>query len=224
MDLWLRNNGLYGYFGSHAWINRIIPYKWTKKVQKTVHETKREKMKAILDVVLIACNGKFLYGKFNEIWLSDILTHISYSSLLNFNVGNVISVKYAEVNIENKLETPLSSICGLFNKNVPDNQQSFIRILAVNEIMCECNVLPHLYSFLLYILYHLPTKTHQVVWYQNGCTYIAACFDLLYISAKQIHDVHVARACVPRLDNNFMLPFLNLRAAKFGLGEYWLQT
>jgi hypothetical protein len=74
---------------------------------------KTKKMKAILDVVLISYKGKFLYGIFNEIWLSDILTHISYSSLLNFNVGNMISVKYAEVNIENQMEIPLSSICGL---------------------------------------------------------------------------------------------------------------
>lgn len=111
-------------------------------------------------MILIAYNGKFLYAIFKEIWLSDILNHISYSSLLYFNVEHTISVKYAEVNIENKMETPVSSNCGLFNRNVPDNQQSFICILVVNEVICECNVLPHFYSVLLYILYHLATKTH----------------------------------------------------------------
>jgi hypothetical protein len=70
IDLWLRNSGLYGSFGSHAGINRIIPYKWTKKVQKNIYErtgNKTKKIKAIPDVVLKACNGKFLYGIFNEI-------------------------------------------------------------------------------------------------------------------------------------------------------------
>jgi hypothetical protein len=58
------------------------------------------------------------------------------------------------------VETPVSSNCELFNRNVPDNQQSCICILAVNEVICECDVLPHFYSILLYILYHLATKTH----------------------------------------------------------------
>lgn len=36
--------------------------------------------------------------------------------------------------------------------------------------------------------------------------------------------MYVAGEWVPKPDNNFMLPFINLKVIKFGLGEYWLQT
>lgn len=66
-------------------------------------------------------------------------------------------MKYPEINVENKIDTPLSSHCRLFNKNVPDNQQSFICIQAMNGVcMNVCSA-----TVLLFLFIHAVTTANQ---------------------------------------------------------------
>jgi hypothetical protein len=196
-------------------VDRIVTYKWAIKVRTPYlkeFETKKSRKFLMWAWKLMMMNS----CKFNDICVSDIIACTSYSSRLHFSVGNLISMKDIQVNIENKMKTVHHLVkvtnCGLLTKNVPDNQLALICIQVLNEVMCECNILVYFYHFLLYLLYHLPKELTKSCDDQNRCTSIAACFDIYYNSANQCVRYECCRKWVLRLDNNFILPVINLRA------------